>query len=97
MDDYGISDALPTIAYEKIELVLKRLSKLGVEDAGDLENVEIDDLTCDGLLKPIQARKLVKRWKKGINLFIQHAYSFTNPQNNIKTLSSELLVQGRLQ
>ena len=65
-----MSDALPNIAKEKIDLVLKRLSELGVEDAGDLENVEVDDLTGDGLLKPIQARKLVKRWKKGIESFI---------------------------
>ena len=66
MDNYGISDALPNIANEKIGFVLKRLSELGVEDSGDLENVEVDDLTSDGLLKPIQARKLVKRWQKGI-------------------------------
>ena len=98
MDDYGISDTLPSTSNEKIKFMLKRLSETRVEDFHDLEYVEVDDLTRDGILKPMQARKLVNRWKRfkrGISLFIQHAYSFTDRQDNIKTLSSKLLTQGR--
>ena len=43
----------------------KKLEELEVEGIEDLENVEVEDLTKDDLLKPIQARKLVKQWKKG--------------------------------
>jgi len=65
MDDYEISNILPKLTKEKKIAVLNRLLELGVEERNDLENVEVDDLSKDGLLNPIQARKLVKNWKKG--------------------------------
>ena len=65
MDNFGIFDALPKLTKEKKDLLLSKLKELGVEEVGDLENVEVDDLTKDSLLKLIPARKLVKQWKKG--------------------------------
>ena len=65
MADYGLSDALPKLTEEKKKEVLGRLKELGVEEYGDLKVIKDDDLTDDGLLTIVQARKLVKLWKEG--------------------------------
>jgi len=56
-----ISNIFPKITKKKRTSVLNRLLGLGVEETSDLEDVEVEDLTKDGLLKLIQARKLVKK------------------------------------
>jgi len=68
MDDFGIFEVLPKLTNEIKGKVLERLRELGVEDSDDLAAVEEDDLTENGLLSEIQARKLVKKWKESKNL-----------------------------
>ena len=63
MDDYKINEILPKLNQEKKSEVLNLLTKLGVENFSDLQNIEVEDLTKTGLLKLIQARKLVKEWR----------------------------------
>ena len=64
MDDYGISEILPKLSQEKIEELNRLLKKLGVEDESDLKEIKEDDLTKDNHLNTIQARKLIRGWKK---------------------------------
>ena len=63
MDNYKINKILPNLCQEKKQELLNRLSELGVVESSDLQNVEVEDLTKDGLLKVVEARKLVKQWK----------------------------------
>ena len=62
-DDYQITETLPNLNQETTNEVHNRLINLGVENFNDLQLVEEKDLTKDGLLKPIHARKLVRHWK----------------------------------
>ena len=63
MDNYKINKILPKLSQKKKQELLNRLSELGVVESSDLQDVEVEDLTNDGLLNPIEARKLVKQWK----------------------------------
>ena len=63
MDNYKMYKILPKLNREKKQDRLNLLSELGVEESCDLQDVEVEDLTNDGLLKPTEARKLVKQWK----------------------------------
>jgi hypothetical protein len=46
---------------ETTTAILNRLTELGVTCAGDLVDVQVDDLTPSVLL-PIPARKLIRNW-----------------------------------
>ena len=64
MDDSEIAEKLSDLSETVKIKVLDRLKEIGVENSSDLCDVEVEDLTKDGLLKLIQARKLVKNWRK---------------------------------
>ena len=63
MDNYKINEIFPKLGQEKKQELLNRLSELRVVEYSDLQNVKVEDLTRDDLLKPKEAKELVKQWK----------------------------------
>ena len=58
--------ALNMLPSQKVNQVVRFLREdLGVEEPNDLAYVEVEDLTKNGLLKKIQAKRLVGYWKQG--------------------------------
>ena len=64
--EHNIKIVLPSLDDKKIEAVLDLLVDLGVINSDDLQHVEKDDLTSAGILKTIEARKLIKFWKNKV-------------------------------
>ena len=60
--DYGISKALPKLISLKVEKVKKKLKDLGVPDEIGLEDITLEDLMEDGVLKRRAATILIHFW-----------------------------------
>ena len=59
-----ITSTLPGLAADQVELVIKRLLELGVDDVDDLREVQaLELMPPGGPLKPVKARKLAKAFK----------------------------------
>jgi len=52
---------LPNISDEQVKAINQTLADIGVESTEDLKEVREDDIVH--ILKPIQARKLIKFWQ----------------------------------
>ena len=66
MSDFGVLRALEVLPSQQVNQVVRLLrDELGVEEQDDLALVVKEDLTKNGLLSNIQARRLVAYWKKG--------------------------------
>ena len=64
--DFGISKVLKDLSRSEVENIVKYLKQeLGVATDEDLKLVKEKHLTKSKLLKPIQALKLIKRWREG--------------------------------
>ena len=60
-----VSQAFPKLSPEKVEAVVRKLKKLGIEDRDDVQYLKESDLTEGGLLRVVEARKLIERLKSG--------------------------------
>ena len=61
--DYRISEVLPYLTQENVAFVANALQTLGVHDLLDTIHVNEKELTANGILKPVEARKLLKFWQ----------------------------------
>ena len=68
--NYGILEVLPRLSLEKVEAITKKLKDLGVPDEIGPEDVTLEDLMKDGILKENAATKLLKRWKNNLGLWL---------------------------
>ena len=64
-EDFGISKIVPRLNKAEVEMIKKEIEKCGVENVKDLSHVTFDDLMQCEILNTIEARKLIKQWKKG--------------------------------
>ena len=62
-----VSWALPELSVEKVEAVVRKLVELGIKRRHDVQYLEVDDLTEGGLLKVVEARKLLSAISKSGN------------------------------
>ena len=62
-----VSRALPELGPEKVEAVVRKLGELGIQGRNDVQYLEEADLTEDGLLKVVEARKLISVISKSGN------------------------------
>ena len=67
IDKYFILEVLPELRYDKElkEKLLNKLVELGIEEQrpDDLRLVEVNEIAPP--LKPIKAKRLLEKWKKG--------------------------------
>ena len=61
---------LPELSDDVVEKVEEVLRELGVESEKELRFVEEKDLTADGVLSKIKARKLITAWAEGETVFV---------------------------
>ena len=59
-----VSRALPELGPEEVEAVVRKLGELGIKGRNDVQYLEVDDLTKGGLLKVVEARKLISAISK---------------------------------
>ena len=63
MSDFGVLRALEMLPSQQVNQVVRLLrDELGVEEQDDLALVVEEDLTKNGLLNNIQAKRLVSYW-----------------------------------
>ena len=67
MNRADVSWALPKLGPERAEAVLKKLRELGVIDRDDVQYLKEADLTKDGFLKQVEARRLISKISKSAN------------------------------
>ena len=60
-----VSRVFPKLSSEKVEAVVRKLKKLGIEDRDDVQYLKEADLTEGGLLRVVEARKLIDGLKSG--------------------------------
>ena len=57
--------AFSKLSSGKVEAVVRKLEKLGIENRDDVQYLKEADLTEGGLLRVVDARKLIDRLKSG--------------------------------
>ena len=63
--NFGISKVIPRLKNIEVEKLTTLIMEYGVDDAEDLALLTESDLLQSGFLKKVEARKLIKKWKKG--------------------------------
>ena len=78
--NYGITEVVPRLNNEEQEKLKTFLKNFGVEDFKDLSFLTEEDLLKCEVLKPLEARKLIKRWSKPNDVSApgKYASSFLN-------------------
>ena len=64
MNRADITQALPQLCPQKVEAVLERLKELGCTDRKSIQYLQEADLTEGGILKLLEARRLIGTWKQ---------------------------------
>ena len=64
-EDFGISKIVPRLNKTEVEMIKKEIEECGVENVKDLLDVTCDDLMQCKILRILEARRLIRHWKKG--------------------------------
>jgi len=71
MDDHDferlkekILEILPQLSPNKTQAVIERVDELGVTEESDLQLITEEDLLSGGILKLVEARKLILYWHR---------------------------------
>ena len=65
MSANDVNQALPNLCKKKVKAVVKKLKELGVTDQISSQYLVVSDLTDGGLLKIVEARRLISYLNKG--------------------------------
>ena len=64
MSDFGVSKALSDLSDSDVRKVVQFIIAQGVTNESYLSELEVEDFTENEILSKVQARRLIKYWKK---------------------------------